>query len=65
MSEKKSDFEEGLTDMSQRVGAWVGAVVVGGKKAIQYIRGLTLVDTTLKPPAGQDPAPETKSSDTH
>jgi len=64
MNEKKSDFSEGLADMSQFVGSLVGAVVMAGKKAIGCIRDLTLVDTALKPPTAPDPASETKRSET-
>ena len=64
MSERKSDFAEGLEEMSQFAGSLVGALVMTGKKAIKRIRDLTQVDTTLKPPTAPGPDSETKRSET-
>jgi len=49
MENKKSEFSEVLTNMSQFAGALVGAAVIAGKKAINCITDLTAVETNLKP----------------
>ena len=51
MDNKKSEFLEAVADMSQFAGALAGAAVIAGKKLVSYINDLTIVDTTLKPPA--------------
>ena len=47
---KKTEFSEILTDMSQFAGALVGAAVIVGKKAIRCVNDLTMVQTHIKPP---------------
>ena len=51
MEDEKSEFTEAVSDMSQFAGALAGAAVIAGKKLVRYINDLTIVDTTLKPPA--------------
>jgi len=54
MDDKKSEFSEVLTEMSQFAGALAGAAVVFGKKALRYLNDLTTVETSLKPPTEQE-----------
>ena len=54
MEDEKSEFTEAVSDMSRFAGALAGAAVVAGKKVIRYVNDLTVVDTTLKPPADEE-----------
>ena len=52
MEKKKTEFFiETVADMSELAGVLASAAVVAGKKLIRYVNDLTIVDTTLKPPA--------------
>jgi hypothetical protein len=48
---KKSEFLEGVSEISQFAGALVGSAVVAGRNIIQHINNLTTVKTHPKPPA--------------
>jgi len=64
MGNRKSEFLEVVTDMSQYAGALVGAAVIAGKKVICCLNDLTIVDTVLKPPADEDRTSGIKSCKT-
>ena len=52
MEKKKSEYLwETVADMSELAGVLTSKAVVAGKKVIRYVNNLTIVDTTLKPPA--------------
>lgn len=53
MENKKSEFPEIVSDMSQFVGALAGAAVVADIKVIRYLNDLTIVDTILKQPVDE------------
>ena len=65
MDNKKSEFLEVVADMSQFAGALVGAAIVGGKKVIHYVNDLTVVDTTLKPPADEERTSDKEQPNKH
>ena len=65
MENKKSEFSEIVSDMSQFAGALAGAAVVAGKKVIRYLNDLTIVDTILKPPADEEQRSDSKISRTN
>jgi hypothetical protein len=52
MEKKKSEFFlENVAEMSELAGVLASNAVFAGKKIIRYVNDLTIVDTTLKPPA--------------
>ena len=51
VDKKKSEFLEIVADMSELAGVLTSKAVVAGKKIIRYVNNLTIVDTTVKPPA--------------
>lgn len=50
MSDRKSEFSEALSDMSEYAGILAGTAIVFGKKVIRYVNNLTIVETHIKPP---------------
>jgi hypothetical protein len=62
MDNKKSEFSEIVTDMSQFAGALIGTAVVAGRKLICYINDLTIVDTLLEPPADEKQKSKARSN---
>ena len=65
MENKKSEFSEIVSDMSQFAGALAGAAVVAGKKVIRYLNDLTIVDTILKPPADEEQTSDKEQPNKH